>query len=248
MNYDKLSRAIRYYYDKKIMHKVHGKRYVYKFNFDTISKYLSSGSPQSAIPGASKSEKFPVAVQTPEMVSFAESDYSIGGKESASAPDTSIESPLSSVIADLQCAQQDSPRQPKQDEELLVKELHHISASVAAVLSNRMQESQAQPLLPRESDKTMAIIPSLEQQLMQSSASITGSLSTSPQMALFKLSANPGSSTPLFSLTANNLNWTTSKLQVHIGPLGIVPCTYFNTFCPYTVLHVCQQFAQIHYQ
>ena len=50
MNYDKLSRAIRYYYDKKIMHKVHGKRYVYKFNFDTISKYLSSGSPQSSIP------------------------------------------------------------------------------------------------------------------------------------------------------------------------------------------------------
>lgn len=42
MNYDKLSRAIRYYYDKKIMHKVHGKRYVYKFNFDTISKYLEN--------------------------------------------------------------------------------------------------------------------------------------------------------------------------------------------------------------
>lgn len=50
MNYDKLSRAIRYYYDKKIMHKIHGKRYVYKFNFDTISKYLSSGSPQSSLP------------------------------------------------------------------------------------------------------------------------------------------------------------------------------------------------------
>lgn len=44
MNYDKLSRAIRYYYDKKIMHKVHGKRYVYKFNFDTISKYISSST------------------------------------------------------------------------------------------------------------------------------------------------------------------------------------------------------------
>ena len=47
MNYDKLSRAIRYYYDKKIMHKVHGKRYVYKFNFDTISKYMSSGTSNS---------------------------------------------------------------------------------------------------------------------------------------------------------------------------------------------------------
>jgi hypothetical protein len=41
MNYDKLSRAIRYYYDKKIIHKVHGKRYQYKFNFETISKFLS---------------------------------------------------------------------------------------------------------------------------------------------------------------------------------------------------------------
>lgn len=43
MNYDKLSRAIRYYYDKKIMHKVHGKRYVYKFNLEIISRYMSSG-------------------------------------------------------------------------------------------------------------------------------------------------------------------------------------------------------------
>uniref|UniRef100_A0A0N5BCS5 ETS domain-containing protein n=1 Tax=Strongyloides papillosus TaxID=174720 RepID=A0A0N5BCS5_STREA len=33
MNYDKLSRALRYYYDKSIMAKVHGKRYCYKFNF-----------------------------------------------------------------------------------------------------------------------------------------------------------------------------------------------------------------------
>ena len=56
MNYDKLSRAIRYYYDKKIMHKVHGKRYVYKFNFDTITKYLSSGSSQSSIPNVKSEE------------------------------------------------------------------------------------------------------------------------------------------------------------------------------------------------
>ena len=59
MNYDKLSRAIRYYYDKQIMHKVHGKRYVYKFNFDTISKYLlNSGVPPTnpiAVPASSSS-------------------------------------------------------------------------------------------------------------------------------------------------------------------------------------------------
>lgn len=206
MNYDKLSRAIRYYYDKKIMHKVHGKRYVYKFNFDTISKYLSSGSPQSAIPGASKTEKLSMAVQTPEMVTFAESDYSARSKEMGPTADTGVESPLSSVIADLQRAQQDSPQQSKQEEELLVKELHHISASVAAVLTSRMRENQAQRQLPREQDKTLAVIPSPEQQLMQSSASITGSLSTPPQMTLFNLSANQGTNTPLFSLTANYIN------------------------------------------
>ncbi|KAG5676032.1 hypothetical protein PVAND_005887 [Polypedilum vanderplanki] len=33
MNYDKLSRALRYYYDKSIMTKVHGKRYAYRFDF-----------------------------------------------------------------------------------------------------------------------------------------------------------------------------------------------------------------------
>lgn len=37
MNYDKLSRALRYYYDKNIMTKVHGKRYAYKFDFQ-VSK------------------------------------------------------------------------------------------------------------------------------------------------------------------------------------------------------------------
>lgn len=57
MNYDKLSRAIRYYYDKKIMHKVQGKRYVYKFNFDTISRYTS---PCSA-PATSHGVEFPTA-------------------------------------------------------------------------------------------------------------------------------------------------------------------------------------------
>lgn len=44
MNYDKLSRAIRYYYDKKIIHKVHGKRYQYKFNLETMSKYMNSST------------------------------------------------------------------------------------------------------------------------------------------------------------------------------------------------------------
>ncbi|XP_065844270.1 protein C-ets-1-like [Oscarella lobularis] len=37
MNYEKLSRGLRYYYDKNIIHKVPGKRYVYKFVCDLES-------------------------------------------------------------------------------------------------------------------------------------------------------------------------------------------------------------------
>ncbi|XP_019489780.1 PREDICTED: ETS translocation variant 3-like protein [Hipposideros armiger] len=36
MNYDKLSRALRYYYNKKILHKTKGKRFTYKFNFSKV--------------------------------------------------------------------------------------------------------------------------------------------------------------------------------------------------------------------
>ncbi|KAM6178152.1 protein FEV [Rhynchocyon petersi] len=38
MNYDKLSRALRYYYDKNIMSKVHGKRYAYRFDFQGLAQ------------------------------------------------------------------------------------------------------------------------------------------------------------------------------------------------------------------
>jgi len=40
MNYDKLSRALRYYYDKNIMTKVHGKRYAYKFDFVGLAQAM----------------------------------------------------------------------------------------------------------------------------------------------------------------------------------------------------------------
>nr|XP_015201501.1 PREDICTED: ETS translocation variant 3-like protein [Lepisosteus oculatus] len=36
MNYDKLSRALRYYYNKRILHKTKGKRFTYKFNFTKL--------------------------------------------------------------------------------------------------------------------------------------------------------------------------------------------------------------------
>uniref|UniRef100_A0A8C3BMU0 ETS domain-containing protein n=1 Tax=Cairina moschata TaxID=8855 RepID=A0A8C3BMU0_CAIMO len=45
MNYDKLSRALRYYYDKNIMTKVHGKRYAYKFDFHGPCPPSSLSSP-----------------------------------------------------------------------------------------------------------------------------------------------------------------------------------------------------------
>ena len=44
MNYDKLSRALRYYYDKNIMTKVHGKRYAYKFDFQGLAQACQSGT------------------------------------------------------------------------------------------------------------------------------------------------------------------------------------------------------------
>ena len=51
MNYDKLSRALRYYYDKNIMTKVHGKRYAYKFDFAGLAQAMQ---PQATDPTAFK--------------------------------------------------------------------------------------------------------------------------------------------------------------------------------------------------
>ncbi|KAM9723953.1 fli-1 proto-oncogene, ETS transcription factor-related sequence isoform 2-T3 [Menidia menidia] len=49
MNYDKLSRALRYYYDKNIMTKVHGKRYAYKFDFQGISQAHQSHAAEGGV-------------------------------------------------------------------------------------------------------------------------------------------------------------------------------------------------------
>uniref|UniRef100_A0A2K5CMB9 Protein FEV n=1 Tax=Aotus nancymaae TaxID=37293 RepID=A0A2K5CMB9_AOTNA len=57
MNYDKLSRALRYYYDKNIMSKVHGKRYAYRFDFQGLAQACQPPpahppAPAPARPGA----------------------------------------------------------------------------------------------------------------------------------------------------------------------------------------------------
>ncbi|XP_063296470.1 ETS translocation variant 3 [Pelobates fuscus] len=67
MNYDKLSRALRYYYNKRILHKTKGKRFTYKFNFNKlvmpnypfINIRPNGAVPQSAPPVPSASSHFP---------------------------------------------------------------------------------------------------------------------------------------------------------------------------------------------
>eukprot|EP00731_Ephydatia_muelleri_P011980 Em0006g874a len=52
MNYEKLSRGLRYYYDKNIIHKVPGKRYVYRFVCDLESMLgMSFGELQHQLKG-----------------------------------------------------------------------------------------------------------------------------------------------------------------------------------------------------
>lgn len=66
MNYDKLSRALRYYYNKRILHKTKGKRFTYKFNFNKLVMpnypFLnirpSGVVPQSAPPVPTASSRF----------------------------------------------------------------------------------------------------------------------------------------------------------------------------------------------
>ncbi|KAH7732131.1 CBN-ETS-5 protein [Aphelenchoides avenae] len=55
MNYDKLSRALRYYYDKNIMAKVHGKRYAYKFDFPGLAQACQNAAANCSSPTASGS-------------------------------------------------------------------------------------------------------------------------------------------------------------------------------------------------
>nr|XP_033818842.1 ETS domain-containing transcription factor ERF-like [Geotrypetes seraphini] len=76
MNYDKLSRALRYYYNKRILHKTKGKRFTYKFNFSKVvlvnyplldmanSSFLLAQSPFSGAHNPECGSLTPEALQT----------------------------------------------------------------------------------------------------------------------------------------------------------------------------------------
>ncbi|XP_068431846.1 ETS domain-containing transcription factor ERF isoform X2 [Clinocottus analis] len=75
MNYDKLSRALRYYYNKRILHKTKGKRFTYKFNFNKLVlvnyPFIDMGSgrvPQSAPPVPTGGSHFRFPSSTPSEV------------------------------------------------------------------------------------------------------------------------------------------------------------------------------------
>lgn len=63
MNYDKLSRSLRYYYEKGIMQKVNGERYVYRFVcdpealFNMAYGHLGTNPPNSAAASTTKAEQ-----------------------------------------------------------------------------------------------------------------------------------------------------------------------------------------------
>uniref|UniRef100_G3UNQ7 ETS translocation variant 3 n=1 Tax=Loxodonta africana TaxID=9785 RepID=G3UNQ7_LOXAF len=100
MNYDKLSRALRYYYNKRILHKTKGKRFTYKFNFNKlvmpnypfINIRSSAGVvPQSAPPVPTASSRFhfpPLDTHSPtsdvQPGRFSASSLTTSGQESLS--------------------------------------------------------------------------------------------------------------------------------------------------------------------
>ncbi|KAH1021070.1 hypothetical protein HUJ04_010630 [Dendroctonus ponderosae] len=77
MNYDKLSRSLRYYYEKGIMQKVAGERYVYKFVCDPEALFnMAYGSqPESGLKVQTKAEQIGPKLDThnlayTDMISF----------------------------------------------------------------------------------------------------------------------------------------------------------------------------------
>ncbi|XP_053675337.1 DNA-binding protein D-ETS-6-like [Anopheles nili] len=110
MNYDKLSRALRYYYDKNIMTKVQGKRYTYKFDFHGLmaacqaqaqltdtggsASLLSGCGSYGSSPGSSTSSmKSPVPMHSANS-SPTQVQYSVTGPTTVSHPAAASSSPI----------------------------------------------------------------------------------------------------------------------------------------------------------
>ena len=92
MNYDKMSRALRYYYDKNIMAKVHGKRYAYKFDFQGITLISKNkvrilgiaAAIQPQAPGASTD--YLAASQTVNRLDFMQNSWTAANYRSLIPP------------------------------------------------------------------------------------------------------------------------------------------------------------------
>ncbi|KHJ48830.1 Ets-domain protein [Trichuris suis] len=97
MNYDKLSRALRYYYDKNIITKVHGKRYAYKFDFQGIAQAIQS---QSGAASATEMFARSATVRFPGEFNMQQS-AAISGWSNYTRPMNLMASPLASNAAGL---------------------------------------------------------------------------------------------------------------------------------------------------
>lgn len=93
MTYEKLSRAIRYYYDKNYVHKIHGKKATYKFNFDELLKSSSRPSHQSK---NKETDESPVMVQPYDISSFSATMPVTPA--SSSSPSSSMQSTSSGIV------------------------------------------------------------------------------------------------------------------------------------------------------
>ncbi|XP_029636101.1 Friend leukemia integration 1 transcription factor [Octopus sinensis] len=93
MTYEKLSRAIRYYYDKNYVHKIHGKKATYKFNFDELLKSSSRPSHQSK---NKETDESTTMVQSYDISSFPATMPVTPA--SSSSPSSSMQSTSSGIV------------------------------------------------------------------------------------------------------------------------------------------------------